>query len=964
MKLDFRIDWGYQYLYSRRHYHPQFLWDGTLTCENGTIEECYQLEYPVLWWGPGHSAKETKLENPEWKSFTKRRLAGVRFVAEIEKNTVFHLRTLSADLDFTAEEILEKGRHEFPVGPKYLGCYVIVTKTDFLWYRPKPVEGETEFEISSLGLPLHNWARMKLAWLSPGETAQWEADIAESQADYCEQLLHLVAMAVPEYTDGKETQVRGDITLELFCDGAPLLRFTRFYRSHDKDMQMLEDDWQRFCVAPGHHTFALRNLETERSLGISRLKMRNCEFSHGQLSIPEWALKNEKMTGKVFAAFPASLTVTQGNTVIPVPCQKGWNEFGYCIAEPGIAEFACGKNTARTEIFDVEEEPNPIRVGYDMTVVPHDLNGQMDWLLDYTQRTRLGNYIQFRPHGPDPDPEWMYSWGEYCKNHGIYAAACRNYEDGALARGAGEMFHDCGQHEYPGKVYAFDPTEPYASEDMKQASEKYLAFLKEDIDKTHQVCDCAAYGDASGGIRYTFLAGVDFVRAETMVGHTMTLLSQARPAAEALGKGEWGVHIAIQHAYQPYHWNHLGQYFLSLFQPWIMGANTIYEEDSLFELFKEERQTWDDALTKGKRDMTRQFFKFVKTHPRKGKCERKIAFLEGRYAAPFSGFICDIEQDPHYSVWGLFGNHDPSWGHAQPEKCRQILDVLMPGASTQPFRQRFDRRRFFFSGTPYGDFDCVPVEAGNDYLQNYNLLLNLGWNTAIPEDWDKLFDYVKNGGTLLTGIPQFSTHVNRQFLKDMDDLALFRDGDLSELCGFKVVGKGVEYCGQWNCKDRINMPEPVLSAMPSDSSEEDGKALLAEIELCGAEVVAWDTFTGKPMLVRYSLGKGFVYTLTLWAYPGHEKFQQFSASWVAQLSEEKKSEVFVTDASGEVFWTIWQDGDTTRVFLLNTDWTTPGNEREVTLVFPQGQTTFSVAEGTLKVAEISDATVSVETWTL
>lgn len=80
-----------------------------------------------------------------------------------------------------------------------------------------------------------------------------------------------------------------------------------------------------------------------------------------------------------------------------------------------------------------------------------------------------------------------------------------------------------------------------------------------------------------------------------MVPHTQHLCSQARPAAESLGSGEWGVHIAIQHAVQPYFETHLGMYFLSLFQPWMMGASMIYEEDCLFQLFKEERQSWDDA---------------------------------------------------------------------------------------------------------------------------------------------------------------------------------------------------------------------------------------------------------------------------------------------------------------------------------------------------------------------------------
>lgn len=65
MLLDFRIDWGYQYLYSRRHYHPQFIWDGEVKCENGTIHSVWQLSYPVIWYGPGHCAKETKLEKPQ-----------------------------------------------------------------------------------------------------------------------------------------------------------------------------------------------------------------------------------------------------------------------------------------------------------------------------------------------------------------------------------------------------------------------------------------------------------------------------------------------------------------------------------------------------------------------------------------------------------------------------------------------------------------------------------------------------------------------------------------------------------------------------------------------------------------------------------------------------------------------------------------------------------------------------------
>ena len=99
-KLDFRIDWGYQYLYSRRHYHPQYLWDGTLTCTGGEILESYQLSYPVVWYGPGLSAVETKLPSPQWKSSTKRGLSGARFVAQVSEDAVFTLATYPAPSPF------------------------------------------------------------------------------------------------------------------------------------------------------------------------------------------------------------------------------------------------------------------------------------------------------------------------------------------------------------------------------------------------------------------------------------------------------------------------------------------------------------------------------------------------------------------------------------------------------------------------------------------------------------------------------------------------------------------------------------------------------------------------------------------------------------------------------------------------------------------------------------------------
>ena len=945
MKLNFRIDWGYQYLYSRRHYHPCYLWDGHLECTAGRVTALYRLDYPVLWFGPGHSARETRLEGTTWQSATRRGFAGVRVEAEADAGCAFRLVTLSGTFEFTAVELLRKKRLVFPVGPKYLGCHVIVTLTGHYWFLPPARDGETVWAADDFAgtVPVRDWARMRTAWVAPGASLAFTAELPESPAEFRESILHVVCMAAPEYTPGAERQCHDDFPMRLLCDGQEVARATRYLRAHDTFMQLLEDVWLRFQANPGRHEFRLCNDHPKFFLLVTRMTLRHCEHRHLDLSLPAWALAGEPLTGRVFATHEDEVTFDWSEGARRQTLQPGWNDFAFSLRIPGRNRPVTAGDSRGVvgAVYDLADEAPEVMVGYDMTTVPHDDSGLMDWLLDYTWRTRLGNLVvfrNFRCKSPDsaaigavPD-ELLTRWGDFCRRHRIHVEAATDFDSGALVRASGEMLHSVGRHEWPGAVYAFDPSMEWRSEDMKSAMEHYLKYLRIEIERAHRVAPRAAFGDASGGHRYCYLAGADFLRTETMVPHTQHICSQARPAAEALGTGEWGVHIAIQHACQPYFENHLGIYYLSLLQPWMMGAKMIYEEDSLFELFKEERQAWDDRLTKGKRDMTRDFFKFAKTHPRKGSPTCRIAFVEGRYAAPFNGFICDSDQSPDYSVWGLFGKNDPLWGHRQPEKCRQLLDVLMPGASTHPLRQDFTRRRFFFSGTPYGDFDEVPAEATADYLGRYALLLHLGWNTMLQEDYDKLMAFVENGGTLLVGLPEFSRHVRREFLEDMMDLDLWNDGDLAELCGVRVLGPGPVFRGTWNCagRERLAALAPKLSGIPSHFPEEDGPCRLAKLQLVGAEAVIWDAATGLPLVTRFRKGQGEVYLVTAYAYPGHETLREVVSTLMVQLCSRSLPANFVVDPSGEVFWNEWRESDSVqRLMLLNTDWTEPGNRKSV-----------------------------------
>ncbi|MFA6931370.1 MAG: hypothetical protein WCT05_13675, partial [Lentisphaeria bacterium] len=907
----------------------------------------FQLDYPVIWFGPGHCAHESLLVSPRWTSSTKRGLAGIRIEAEVPEDAVFKLFTQSGNFTFSAKEIAEEGRIEFPVGPKYLGCHIIVTRTGYYWFLPPDQLGQTAFAADDLAdsVPVHDWARMRTAWIAPEKSVKFTAELPEFSTDHAETILHIIGMAAPGYTPGAEKQVHDDFPMTLLCDGKTVAQSVRYYREHDTYMQLLEDEWLRFPTIPGKHKFELCNNNKKFYFLISRLILQQSEHLHLELSLPPWALAGEPLIGRVYAVREDSTIIRWPGGEKHLKLKPGWNDFAFSLVQPGINITLSTDSTSGTvpAVYALKDEMPEVTVGYDMTVVPHDDNGFMDWLLDYTWRTRLGNLVVFRNFRRTSSdsreyaevPDYLLArWGKFCHEHRIYVEAATSFDSGALTQAAGKMLHSVGKHEWPGAVYAFDPGFEWRSEDMKSAMEHYLQRLKIEIDRAHKVSPRAAFGDASGGHRYCYMAGADFIRTETMVPHTQHICSQARPAAEALSDGEWGVHIAIQHPFQPYFENHLGQYFLSLFQPWMMGASMIYEEDCLFSLFKEERQAWDDFLTKGKRAMTRDFFRFVKTHPRQGAPTRKIAFVEGRYAAPFNGFICDTDQDPDYSVWGLFGKNDPLWGHRQPEKCRQLLDILMPGASTLPLRQDFSRRRFFFSGTPYGDFDEVPTEATAEYFDRYSLLLHLGWNTMIQEDYDKLSRFVENGGEILIGLPQFSKHLKRDFLADMMELDLWNGGDLSELCGVKVKEIGKPFSGQWNCADRHTYAEavPGLSGIPSKLPEEDGDCRTAKLEFAGAEPLIWDAATGEALVIRFRKGKGTVYLITTYAYPGHEALREVISALMVRLAQRHLPQSKVEDPLQEVFWNEWiENNKVRRLMLLNTDWTTAGNEKAVTI---------------------------------
>jgi len=571
MRIEFDLVFGYRFLYSRRHYHPEYRWDGTIECTDGEILSLGRRMYPESIYGPVHSPAETPLEGREWKLTTHRDQAGICVTADCTQDASFVLKTAQGHFTFSAKQLLEEGRIVFPVGPKYSYCTILVTRKGYLWYRPRPLPLEAVVEPRELkGVEVVNWSRMEHAWIEPGRGAEFGLRLPNfDRGDDNDWLVHLHVMTAQK-RGLPETQANAYIPMELWADGQRVGSLVHYLRHHDCHVQLLQDAWSKIplsMLSPGIHRFRLLNGHEKYPLLVNRISLRPTTRNHLAMRGPAWCRVGQEVAVSVFIHRVATrIELEYDPRVIKVvapatldePIGPGWCEIRVVplAAARDVPLTVHDRRTHRTgqvvipAVYDLPSETPEVKVGYDMTTVPHDGHGEMDWLLDYTHRTQLGNLVVFRPFNPMPiDGAIWRRWGEFCDRHGIHVQAVDGYQDGNLIRGAGDHFMALGGHELSMFTYYGCPDNQ--SRSMKDSAERYLDHFRKDIAERRKLGQKIGYGDAGGGHRYTLLAGADFVRAETMVAHTMQHLSQCRPAAQALGDGQWGVHIAIQNCKQP-----------------------------------------------------------------------------------------------------------------------------------------------------------------------------------------------------------------------------------------------------------------------------------------------------------------------------------------------------------------------------------------------------------------------------
>jgi hypothetical protein len=487
----------------------------------------------------------------------------------------------------------------------------------------------------------------------------------------------------------------------------------------------------------------------------------------------------------------------------------------------------------------------------------------------------------------------------------IYVSANKEWSDQLQDFGKYYLGYDFGER------YTFRLDE--ASIQGKNLEEVTLKLLAEDlIERVHEHVDerhSAGWGNVMATscnfyIDYEIAAGTDVPLVEDFAFQHLNMASAlSRGLYRQYDLPTWGSHMAHEHySWIPNHsehkWNLLKA---AMYQKYMSGCKivinesgnwfveaTLCEDSPKFEFprvpLSPEEVTWGGAgpvkfipyieearkhydkidytapIPRRYRKEISDFYDFVKANGTpEGQPESTIAIAKGNYD------LCNHRYSPNAAIAGAYALADknPAWYEGVPERgwetVRRVFYPLPP--VIEPYENAF------LSGTPFGQVDIVSFvqdEITPEFLNaNYKALLFSGWNTSSSKQYETLKMYVANGGTLFIAIPQLSTNITRNF-GDYGVDELVNGGDFSELCGVKVKGRG----------------KRIYWATAPDNSEELGfkfprrfgilTTCMGDIEITdpAIEVLAVDDEEADPLVLRHKYGKGTVYFLNSWGYPG------------------------------------------------------------------------------------------------
>ena len=412
--------------------------------------------------------------------------------------------------------------------------------------------------------------------------------------------------------------------------------------------------------------------------------------------------------------------------------------------------------------------------------------------------------------------------------------------------------------------------------------------------------------ESSTQVRMSLEAGGDVPIFELVPSDPLRGLASTRGAAVAYGKDLWGVHTAMGYYRAPSDlWT--PERLRIAYDLFYAGGASYFSEPNLalrnwgscsafftirgspdIRWAEKECRPFDDPICVRGREVLSSFYRFTQFHQR-----------------PADG--------PRVRLGYILGNLD-SWGGNREERLWMVdhpgflaTDALKTWHhishvyDTEPwyigprmyYWQADPAKPLRHSTPPCGQVDLVPSEAPLEKLRGYGTLVFLGWNTMTQELYAKLITFVEGGGTLFLSVP----HLDSRTRTDQPH-AFLNSGNVRQLCGVRIVGPGPQ------AKDVLFARQTMSSrhVMPQGTRYLE-PAPLAQVELSGARILAHPR--GKPeqpVLLEHRLGKGMVYLLATWEYPG-QRLDALITDILRTLAEAEQAEIAVQGR--DVFYAVY-----------------------------------------------------------
>lgn len=439
-------------------------------------------------------------------------------------------------------------------------------------------------------------------------------------------------------------------------------------------------------------------------------------------------------------------------------------------------------------------------------------------------------------------------------------------------------FHGHDARNYIGnQSYMRDPQVP---RDMKAGATALIKKLQEIKG------DATRHTGPSVMFKYFKQAGFNWVGAETMYTSQEVNMSFLRGVQKAYDLSTIGVHHAMQWSSSPLDSKeHFRRFRLALYLAYMQGAHHINTEEGFWHM--EENFSDFDRFSNAciqHKNQQQDFLKYISTHTRRGKFRTPMGLLHGRY----DGWVGFINGNP----WGFldkrYGTAEQSW-----QLLKTFYPLSQPGEALYFKPCPTNAPVGYYSGTPIGNVDVLPVESGEKAFYDYGALAFMGYNCAENEDFEKLEEYVNQGGKLIL------TRAHLTNTTWYDD----------------VYNKNLDF----DCE----LPLSFAQSLPCFQKDTyNGR----EIEVCvnGTQPneILVKTDNGLPLVCRYKVGKGEVVLFNVKEYPACDAIKSLYEEELRRTMYEliAKERVWAKTGDDVEFAVYEREDGLTEVYFLAVDW--------------------------------------------